>query len=326
MVTKADVFVVIGNNEKLWNQFELTEYLVKNQNQHIQLMILPEAICLETIGLYKLLDLFSFVQVDIFTENLLERHSRYNIICKWVNTWFAKIPQLDVESMHTWNQKKRFMCCYHRPTASRMGFAAYLLKHHKETSHIHWPDLADQNPNKFKLYEFDKLASYRTASVLEVGEMLPQMPLKAFENVDLSAWRLHLGYEYHADDHTKLYMDSFVDIISEAHVLGNTFYTTEKTARAFWLKTPFITFATKNYLAHLRQMGFQTFGDFWSEAYDDYDDKERFIRILELIDTLAEKSIVELQEIYIAMQSILENNYQLMKNQSYSTKITPLSF
>jgi len=312
MVTKADVFVVIGNNEKLWNQFELTEYLLNNQHQHIQLMILPEAICLETIGLYKLLDLFSFAQVDIFTENMLERHNRYNIISKWFNIWLKKIPQLDLKSLHTWNQKKRFMCCYHRPTASRMGITAYLFKHHRETSHIHWPDLADKNPIKFKMYEFDKLASYRTESILEVGEMLPYMPLKAFENVDLSEIHARFHYDFHADDHTKLYADSFVDIISETHVLGNTFYPTEKTARVLWLKTPFIVFSTKGYLAHLRQMGFQTFGDFWSESYDDYDDKERFNRILTLIDSLAEKSIDELQEIYIAMQPMLENNFQLM--------------
>jgi hypothetical protein len=325
MVIKADTFVVIGNNEKLWNQVELIEYLVNNQHRHIQLMILPEAICLETVGLYKLLDLFSFAQVDIFTENLLERHNRYNIVSQWINIFFNKIPQMDVEPLHTWNQKKRFMCCYHRPTASRMGIAAYLFKHHKETSHINWPDLADKNPNKFKLYEFDKLASYRTESILEVGEMLPHMPLKAFENVDLAIYD-RLSFEYHVDDHTKLYCDSFVDIISEAHVLGNTFYPTEKTARTLWLKTPFVVFSTKGYLAHLRQMGFQTFGDFWSESYDDYDDKERFNRILTLIDSLAEKSINELQEIYIAMQPILENNYQLMKNQTYSTEITPLPY
>lgn len=326
MVNKAAIFSVIGNNEKLWNTLELTEYLVNNQNQHIQLVILPEAICLETIGLYKLLDLFSFAHVDIFTANQLERHDRYKIIVMSLDIWFKKIPQMDVEPLHIWNQKKRFMCCYHRPTASRMGLAAYLLKHHKETSHIHWPDKADQNPNGLNLYEFDKLASYRTESILEVGEMLPHMPLEAFDNIDLSAMHIRLNYDFHADDHTKLYADSFVDIISESHVLGNTFFPTEKVARAFWLKSPFIAFSTRNYLAHLRQMRFQTFGDFWSESYDDYDGKERFNRILTLIDSLAEKSIDELQEIYIAMQPVLENNYQLMKNQSYSTKITPLPY
>ena len=69
-------------------------------------------------------------------------------------------------------------------------------------------------------------------------------------------------------------------------------------------------------------MGFKTFNDFWSEEYDGYEDRDRYVKILELIDTLAKKPIKELQQMYIDMQEIFEHNYNLLLNQNYNTNIT----
>jgi len=89
-----------------------------------------------------------------------------------------------------------------------------------------------------------------------------------------------------------------------------------------WLKKPFIIFASANYLDYLHQMGFKTFCNFWSEDYDGYEGRDRFIKILELIDNLAKKPAAELQEMYQSMQEILDYNYNLLLNQTYSTDIT----
>jgi hypothetical protein len=85
-----------------------------------------------------------------------------------------------------------------------------------------------------------------------------------------------------------------------------------------WLKKPFITFASKDYLCYLRQLGFRTFNDFWDEEYDGYEGRERYVRILKLVDTLAKKSKSELNDLYWAMKYTLDYNYDLLQTQSYN--------
>jgi hypothetical protein len=82
-------------------------------------------------------------------------------------------------------------------------------------------------------------------------------------------------------------------------------------------------------MCYLRQMGFQTWqtpeSTFWSEDYDGYEGRERYIRILALIDELAKKSKEELEEMYLAMQPILDHNYNLLVTQSYNNTITKIT-
>jgi hypothetical protein len=75
----------------------------------------------------------------------------------------------------------------------------------------------------------------------------------------------------------------------------------------------------------MRQMGFKTFNDFWSEDYDGYEGRDRLVRIIKLIDTLASKSKQELNEIYQGMQSVLDYNYDMLLNKTYTKTITPIT-
>ena len=88
------------------------------------------------------------------------------------------------------------------------------------------------------------------------------------------------------------------------------------------LKKPFIMMASQNFLIYLRQMGFRTFSDFWSEDYDGIPTAARYKQILDLIDSLAAKSTDELQDMYQRMQPILDHNYELLKSDQFSRKIT----
>lgn len=78
----------------------------------------------------------------------------------------------------------------------------------------------------------------------------------------------------------------------------------------------------KCYLIHLRQMGFQTFHDFWDEDYDGHGMEQRYTRILDLIDSLAKKSPQELQDMYAQMQPILDHNHQLLIEKTFTRNIT----
>ena len=56
--------------------------------------------------------------------------------------------------------------------------------------------------------------------------------------------------------------------------------------------------------------GFKSFHDIWDEGYDGHEGLHRYVKILELIDTLANKSVAELEDMYTEMKPILEHNYQ----------------
>jgi hypothetical protein len=301
--------------DKIWNLHELVEYLSANQNKSINIRISPEAVCLKTIGLYNLLDNFNFEQVNIITQNPFEHSEKYNILFR-ENHWLNKQEFIDPDLyLHTWNQQKKFFCFYHRPTAGRLGIASHLLKNHKEDTHIHFS--ATTEVDNLAQFELDKLLTYNISSITETGELLKTLPLLLAPSNRYTSTE---GY-YYDDPLTNLYKDILIDVVVESHVKGDTFFPTEKTTRPMWLKKPFIIFASKNYLDYLHQMGFMTFNNFWSEDYDGYEGRDRFVKILQLIDDISKKSRSELNDMYWGMEYTLNHNYNLLQNQSYTTQL-----
>ncbi len=310
------MFNISGTNDKIWNLTELVNYLVTNQNQDIVLTITPEAIDLANLGVYKLLDMFRFNSVRLLTQNVLEKHSQYEIVSKWKNPWLEKIANID-SALHTWDLEKIFLCIYRRPTANRLGLSSYLYTNYVKQSIVHFS--FEPNVNDIELFEFDKLATYDVNSIKNVGNLLPTLPLRYFPgDLEEEVKRFVIEYNYNHNDGLETYSKIFVDIVSESHVSGVTFYPTEKTARPIWLKKPFITFASKNYLEYLRQMGFRTFGDFWDESYDGYEGRDRYLRIIQLIDWIGSLKVYQLEKMYWDMQYTLDHNYNLLKTQQYT--------
>lgn len=311
-----DEFTISCVNDKIWNHVDLVRFLSNHQRKDITLFINPEAIDLSQLGLYDLLDCFEFASVRIGTWNQLETSDKYNITTNIGNRFLTEnIAEVtDTARLHAWNGQKVFLTCYGRPTANRLGLAAYLNSHYPAMSLVHFSGGAALND--LTLYELDKLAEFRLESVKEAVELIPQLP--RLYNSETAYDFAHYKFD---DPLTQCYENIFVDIVSESHVLGNTFFATEKTTRPMWLKKPFIVFASTSYLCYLRQMGFKTFSEFWDESYDGHQGRDRFVKILELIDSLANKSTSELEQMYQGMQNILDHNYNLLLNQTYNPTI-----
>lgn len=310
-------FTISATSDKIWNMHQLIKFLADNQNNSIQLDIEPEAICLTNLGLYKILDCFSFKSVIISTWNPLELHNRYYIQYKGQNFWFNRIAVID-KCLFQWNLSKKFLCFYHRPTAARIGIGAYVYQNCKHTSHVHFSIGIDSND--IVHYELDKLLSWDYSVIESAGALLKELPLELMSS---SGYTKFNGY-YYDDTLTNLYQDIFVDLVVESHVAGNTFFPTEKIVRPMLLKKPFIVFGSKNYLEYLRQMGFRTFSDFWDEDYDGYDYKDRYNKIIKLINWIDSLSVEHLESMYWDMQYSLEHNYNLLVNKSYRNKITQI--
>lgn len=300
-------------NDKIWNHIEVVRRLNQFQGQDINITFLPESIDLDKLGLYTLLDCFDFKSVTIHTHNPFSSHVKYNIEIQTDNEWLSQPVTVD-ETLHDWTGNRTFIACYGRPAANRIGLASYLWQNHRASSHIQFS--AGYVNDSLELYEFEKLLELRQQSAIDGIQMLPSMPM----TIAPTAGYLHTHYEFN-DPITNFYKDILIDIVSETHVTGQTFFVTEKTTRPMWLKKPFVMFASRDYLVYLRQLGFKTFYEFWDEEYDGYEDRDRFERIIKLIDTLASKSTQELTEMYQSMQSILDHNYNLLVNQTYTRTV-----
>lgn len=314
------MFRISGVSDRLWNQREFIQYLVQHQNSTIDLHIDPEATCLRTIGVYDLLDCFKFQQVNIYTNNPLEQHHYYNVISVKNYSWFNKFNIQEIDSaLHAWDERKIFYCLFGRPTASRLGLAGYLESNYSSHTLLHFSaTLDDDNLTQFEL---DKLLQYRHQSIQDAGNVISRLPILLSSPDRYTAFN---GYDY-TDPLTQFYQHILIDIVVESHVSGKTFYATEKTVRPMLLKKPFIVFASKDYLDYLHQMGFKTFCNYWDENYDGFDTRDRFIKILKLIDSIAAMPKDELKSMYKDMQSVLDHNYNLLLSQQFSKDITEIT-
>lgn len=310
------VYTVCVENEKLWHLTQLYDFLIKHQNQSIVLELNPEAPCLDNIGLYDILDQFTFKQVEIITANPLEKHDKYKITIQKVFYFFNKFNVPVNSLLHTWNKKKVFLCLYGRPNANRLGILSYMHQHYKDLSLLGCQAHVQDEDERAR-FELDKLFKYRAESIAEFADIGNQFPLTIADSKQYQ----RINEMPIEDILLPLYQDILIDLVAETFVQGTTFFPTEKTGRPIMLKKPMIIMASQNYLDYLHQMGFKTFCDFWDENYDGYEGKERFLRILKLIDTLAQKSVAELEQMYQDMQPILEHNFLLLQSKKYNTNI-----
>lgn len=308
------MFQLSATSDRFWNKDQFIEFLIKNQKQHIDLTVVPEAICLKSLGVYELLDMFEFESVTIQTRNPLEAHTKYNVKLFGYNFWFDRTAKID-PALHDWDQSKIFMCLYHRPTASRLGIASYVPRH---SSLIHFS--ADTDPDSLIQFELDKLLEYDVNSVARAANLIGSLPMLLSSKDKLTKFD---GYDY-ADPLTNFYKSILIDLVVESHVKGQTFFPTEKTIRPILLKKPFITFASRDFLAYLRQMGFRTFADFWDEDYDGYEQGDRLRRIYHTIDNIAKMSAKQLETMYWDMQYTLDHNYDVLVNKKFKKSITQI--
>ena len=310
-------------NDKLLNIIPLIAFLKSNEGTDIELAVNQESHCLQFCQVYKLLDIFDFNSVTIYTDNIIEnsKNSKYNIVTNRWHHWLYKGgTQFNRQFESSWNGKKIFGCFYGRPSAPRLGFASYLHKNYYDKS-VLCVKFTDVTEDDRKLFDLERIFSWQP----DILDLLASL-IKDKVNIQYN----FLAYNYSSGEYdfnhplNNLYNDIFVDIIVEAHNLGNSFYPTEKLARAVLCKKPFIVMASKNYLQYLKQIGFRTFEKYWDEKYDFYDGKVRYFAILNLIDNLAMQSTNELDQIYKDMQEVLDHNYNLLIDSGYNKIVSKI--
>lgn len=113
----------------------------------------------------------------------------------------------------------------------------------------------------------------------------------------------------------ELYSDSYFNVILETMIdvdgSGGQFIT-EKTFKPIFNNQFFVAVSSYKHLAHLRDLGYKTFGRCIDEHYDSIDNnQERFESVLELTETLAAKNLNSLHQLYQDLQPEIQHNHQV---------------
>jgi hypothetical protein len=110
-----------------------------------------------------------------------------------------------------------------------------------------------------------------------------------------------------------MWMTTYFSIVSETSADNNFTFITEKTVRPMIYYHPFIVWGNPHTLKRLKQLGFETFPEFFDESYDAIiDNDKRLQKIVENVQRLCSKSLDEIHSMYIKVIPKLEKNHKML--------------
>ena len=117
------------------------------------------------------------------------------------------------------------------------------------------------------------------------------------------------------------YESTFVSLVTETLVDEGTLFFSEKIWKPIMVGHPFLLFGNRGSLSYLRNLGYQTYGQWFDESYDDIVDRgERSGKIIENLTKYSRYSIDDLRRIRTEMNEVCEfnrNHYHNLYNQKY---------
>ena len=116
-----------------------------------------------------------------------------------------------------------------------------------------------------------------------------------------------------------IYNSAYISIVAETEAASGTFFISEKITRPLLVGHPFVVLGCVGYLQSLRDLGFQTFSPWLDESYDLVTDtKKRIGAMVDTVDQFAKLNDLQRQQVCIEMQSAVEHNRRLVKDQQWS--------
>ena len=300
---------------KIWNiETKVIDMAQEYQQQgNLTINLNCEGPCCESLGLYSILDhmceKFNWdkKKITIETANRIEKHDEYNIVL-WPSddiNW-ADLQDLDLTKQ---DDLKHAGLLVGRSNCGRLWLSGWIFKHYRDQTMMsfHFDPAHDYHLAHIGLD--DMLRWQATLSdVQDAMDLITRSPLTLDGPSNypiIPPENLHV---------IRAYKNFFLDIVMETYFSGNTFFMTEKIVRPMMARTPFIVFASPEWLLRLKELGFQTFERWWSEAYDDYSEGERIVRMQTLLRDIYAKSSEELLDMLHDMRPVLEHNRNMILN------------
>ncbi len=115
------------------------------------------------------------------------------------------------------------------------------------------------------------------------------------------------------------YHDSLVSVATETTFHTHIMAVTEKSFKGIKYKSPFILLGAQGLLQNIKDLGYQTFEEFWDEGYDDiHNPNKRLQRVVQICKEIDGWSEAERREFRHKVKPILEHNYQRLIENPFS--------
>lgn len=255
-------------------------------------------------------------RIEIETGNLIETaNSRFRILSRnSAKGWFYGEHLRKIAVKEEKQFKHHFGNFVSNSTYPRLLLASYLHTHHRDkTLQTYRRDPRD--PGQAVDLDLDKLM-FECADpevLTNVASFIKHLPLELESGLaEHPKTNISAGEDGMAINNNIMswYGSFFCDVITETFFSGRTFYPTEKTTRPLLCRNPFIVHGPRNFLKHLRDLGFKTFSQYWSEEYDHYEGYARCKMMYEVIGSIAQKDKDSLHSMHDHMGELLEHNRQ----------------
>ena len=284
------------------------------KNHNIILDLNYEGPCVESIGLYTLLDKicestkYDPSRITIKLYNLKESNNRYRIDSRIAETWFA---QARLHQPSDKNITKHFGHFIGHGNRFRLAIGSYLYKNYKfKTLQTYHCDPTNPYHREFIGLEDLLFYKYDIQHFENACELLKHTPL-TFDTIDSYPIKQNTIFNIYG-----AYQHIFVDIVCQAYYSGNCFQLDEKIWRPIAMKTPFMVQGPQNFIKNLQEIGFKTFSKWWDEGYSEDPPDCQVTPILKNIDQLSMLKIEEIHALYKEMQPILDHNHNLLMSLS----------
>lgn len=281
----------------------------------LTITLASEGPCLQALGLYKLLDeiclRFNYPrqQVYIYTANMLEAHSEYQIVHDF-NFWELEKAKHNTGIAHPKlfdQQFKHFGSFVGHGNRYRLQIASHLFNCHPDKT-LQTYHYRESDPYHREFIGIEDMLFYKDSSqsVEQALNLLKHSPITLDHVSEYPILQpANLGI-------TRFYNRFFVEIVNLSYFTGNVFYIDEKIYRPMLMKTPFMIQGPADTVKNLRRLGFKTFDSWWDEGYSEDPDGCQIEPMINNINQLSKTTVKELQNMYNDMLPVLEHNRNLL--------------
>lgn len=320
------VIKIITTDSTIWNKDDVLlelSYAMANNASSIVLDLINEGPCLNSMGLYRLLELYSakfnynLENIVVSTSNKLEYHPiiniKYNFPKHLMHNAWNEYRNITIKK----NISKYFGIFIGKSNSQRLHISSYLNTLYKDQTVLSYRYDVTDDYYRDNIGLEDIIKRYNTASVEMESTFLKECPILLNNATKLQYIKNtpnNLSQQLDSTNNISNYYDNFfIEIVCESYFTGNTFFPTEKIWRPILLKTPFIVQGSQHYLKYLQSLGFKTFADWWDEGYDMDHINGKIQSLKQNIDWIGSQSKQTITDWYNEMQPILEYNYNRLQ-------------
>lgn len=255
----------------------------------------------------------------VYYDSFLTEHLKYE------NDHISRFRNYDMHCGQTIQNKltHKFLCTNYRYALHRHLMCAFLVNKNSSISWAYNGSLDDLQ----KATLFDLSSSQYYDNIIEgIDTLNKTVPLSLDIEYDYTSTNssnqdqilLYPTVDSRKSTPTRtnkdIYKNTFCSIICESEFFEITSNVSEKTFNAMYNRKPFVILGSPNTLQLIKDLGFKTFDNYWSEEYDAlYDSKERFEKVCETINFIDSHSLNSCQQLLVNMKPILEHNYNRLK-------------